>query len=70
MAGSLSWQTVCDLTDKEAKDLYDKLHKNALCKWAELVGEDDDNYMQVLKSFDQTRLANTTYELFGNLIRR
>ena len=68
LANSPIVQAECDLSEKEAKKLYNKLKENTLCKWAELVGEDDNNYMEVLESFDHTLLANTVYDLFGNLI--
>lgn len=55
----------CDLEDKKAKRLYKDLFGNGRCEWAELVGEDDDNYMDVLESFDHTMIARTFAELFG-----
>ena len=45
-------QARCDLEDWQAKKLFKCLFSNGLCEWAELVGEDDDNYMDVLDSFD------------------
>ena len=45
-------QARCDLEDWQAKKLFKSLFSNGLCEWAELVGEDDDNYMDVLDSFD------------------
>lgn len=69
MAGQQSYTAECDLTNKEAKKKFEALKKNALCEWAELVGEEDENYMEILKYFDHTEMARKVYkvkrELFG-----
>ena len=41
----------CDLSDKKARKLYSELERNGVCEWAELVGEDDDNYMDIIDKF-------------------
>ena len=54
---------VCDLTDKQALKLFEELKTNALCEWGELVGEDDDNYMDILDSFDNMKLARMMHQI-------
>ncbi|MCQ2270995.1 MAG: hypothetical protein MJZ52_07205 [Bacteroidales bacterium] len=49
----------CDLSDKQAKRKFKDLSKNARCGWAELVGEDDDNYMEIIDEFDHIDIAQT-----------
>lgn len=63
-AGEAS-QTQCDMTEKAARKKFEKLKTDALCEWAELIGEDDDNYMEVLEDFDQTKLANIMKSIIG-----
>jgi len=53
------------MEDRKARRLFKDLFGNGRCEWAELVGEDDDNYMDVLESFDHTMIARTFAELFG-----
>lgn len=65
MAGDNRYQTKCDLTKVKAEKVYKDLYQNALCQWAELVGEDDYDYMEVIKSFDHSEIANTLYTVFG-----
>lgn len=65
MAGDSSCTAECDLTEKQARKRFEELKKNALCKWAELVGEDDDDYMEVLEDFDHTKLANIMKSIIG-----
>ena len=48
---------ICDLSEKKARQIYSELERDGLCEWAELVGEDDDNYMEVLESFDHIESA-------------
>lgn len=50
--GFPTWQAECDMTDKKAHKLFDKLSNDRFCMWAELVSEDDETYMDVLDSFD------------------
>lgn len=45
------------MTERKARNRFEKLKTDALCMWGELVGEDDHNYMDVLESFDKTREA-------------
>lgn len=62
----------CDLTKRQAKKKFKELKNDVRCGWAELVGEEDDNYMDILDSFDHvstarelTRLADAFAELFS-----
>lgn len=57
MAGQSTWTAVCDLSEKKARNLFAELKSNALCEWGELVGEDDNNYMEILDEFDHIKLA-------------
>ena len=50
-----STQAECDLTEKQAKRIFSDLKQDSLCLWAELVGEDEDNYMEILDQFDQDK---------------
>ena len=52
MAGQMSYTAECDLATRKAKALFNSLKKEPECEWAELVGEDDDDYMDILDSFD------------------
>lgn len=52
MYGSELYKAECDLSDKQAKKIFKDLQNNPLCLWSELVGEDDDNYMDVIDSYD------------------
>lgn len=63
-AGEAS-QAQCDMTEKAARKKFEELKTDALCEWAELVGEDDDNYMEVLEDFDHIRLARIIDSLIG-----
>ena len=60
-------QVRCDLEDKQAKKLFGRLFSDGLCEWAELVGEDDDNYMDVLESFDHIDLARSMAKIVGEI---
>ena len=51
----------CDMTEKSARKLFEELKEKSLCEWAELVGEEDENYMDVLDSFDHISLARSVY---------
>ncbi len=57
----------CDMEDRKARRLYKDLFSNGLCEWAELVGEDDDNYMDVLESFDHIDLARSMAKIVGEI---
>lgn len=59
-------QCECDLSDKQAKRKFKELSKNDRCGWAELVGEDDDNYMKIIDSFDHIKQAQTLTLLFDS----
>ena len=54
----------CDMTSKAARKFYDELSHKGFCEWAELVGEDDDDYMDVLDSFDHVKIAR----MFGSIM--
>lgn len=67
MAGQ-TYTAVCDLTDKKAVTLFRKVCADGRCEWAELVGEDDDNYMEILDAYDNPmamKLYRIMKELFG-----
>ena len=57
------YQAKCDMSDKKARKFFDELSRKGLCEWAELVGEDDDNYMEILDSFDHTKIARAFAEI-------
>lgn len=58
-------QAKCDMEEWMARKFYKNMFSNGLCKWAELVGEEDNNYMDVLESFDHTNIANAFGEILG-----
>jgi hypothetical protein len=67
MAGQ-EMQAVCDMTEKKAREMFDKLKNygsssKGFCEWAELVGEDDDNYMDILDSFDHIKQAQMLFKI-------
>ena len=49
MAGEGSYRAECDLSDAKARKLYDIVKRNGECMWAELVGEEEENYMDILE---------------------
>ena len=59
----------CDLTEKKAKKRFEELKQAGTCMWVELVGEEDDNYMEVLDYYDKTEtakmIASIMSQLFG-----
>lgn len=59
----------CDLTDKEANKRFNELKKNQRCLWVELVGEDDHNYMEIVKSFDQPQDVIKVQRVFDELFK-
>ena len=67
MAGDPTYTAVCDLEDKKAQKMYRDLQKNGLCEWGELVGEDDDNYMDILESFEQIEMARKLKSVMESL---
>lgn len=67
MIGSRTYQAECDLTAGKAKALYKKLGENGLCEWAELVGEDDDDYMEIIDSFDHIKQARMIASIIGKI---
>ena len=64
MAGQASCAE-CDLPEKKARIRFKELEHNALCEWAELVGEDDDDYMDVLEDFEHIKLARMIKSIVG-----
>lgn len=56
-------QCECDLTKRQAKRKFKELSKNGRCAWAELVGEDEDNYMEIIDSFDHIGIARAATSL-------
>lgn len=58
-------QAECDLTEKKARRRFEELKEAGLCEWAELVGEDEDNYMEILDSFDHIKLARMLASILG-----
>ena len=57
----------CDMGERKARRLFKDLSTKGLCEWAELVGEDDDNYMDILDSFDHSDIARTMYKVMQEL---
>ena len=66
LAGS-SEVAICDLSNKEAIKLYCGMKRNGECMWGELVGEDDDNYMDVIESFERIKEAQRLHEMLRSL---
>lgn len=60
---------VCDLSDKAAIKLYADMKRNGECMWGELVGEDDDNYMEVLDSFERIKEAQKLHQMLRSLFK-
>ena len=61
----LAIECKCDMTNKQAEKFYKDLSENVRCGWAEMVGEDDDNYMDVIKSFYHEKTAVFLTQMFG-----
>lgn len=59
----LGYQAKCDLTEKQAKKLFNELKENAVCGWAELVSEEENNYMEVIEEFEKIKLAKKISKL-------
>ena len=53
------------MTSKAARKFFDELSHKGLCEWAELVGEDDDDYMDVLDAFDHIKIARMFGKIMG-----
>ena len=67
--GDCTYSVACDLPDKKAKAEFERLKKDGFCEWAELVGEDDENYMDILDQFDKTDEARKLYKVFSELFK-
>jgi len=57
----------CDLQEWQARKLYKDLFCKGLCEWAELVGEEEEDYMDVLESFDHTDMARMIASIIGRI---
>ena len=66
-AGQTGWSAECDLSEKKARKRFEELKRDGFCKWVELVGEDDDNYMEILDSYDKTRTALMIASIMGRI---
>lgn len=60
---------VCDLSDKDAIKLYADMKRNGECMWGELVGEDDDNYMDVIESFERIKEAQRLDQMLKSIVK-
>ena len=58
---------LCDLSNREAKKKYLELQCNGECEWAELVGEDEDDYMEILESFDHIESAKRMHKILQEM---
>lgn len=65
MVGNNWYTAECDLSDRKAKNRFKELKEHGLCEWVELVGEDDDNYMEILESYDKTKTARMIAMIMG-----
>ena len=65
MVNQSGWSAECDLSERQAKKRFAELKEHGLCEWVELVGEDEDNYMDVLDSYDKTKEARMIAEILG-----
>lgn len=66
LAGDEFYKAECDLTEKGARERYEECKKNCFCLWAELVGEEDDNYIVVIESYENKN-ALRIYEFMNEL---
>ena len=63
MAEEGSYTAECDLSNANARKLYEGVKRNGECMWGELVGEDEENYMDVLEQFDRTEEAIRVHKI-------
>ena len=68
IAGRGGYEAKCDLTERQARKLFNELKTDGLCEWAELVGEDDDNYMEIIEYYDNFKNARAMKDMFGDLV--
>lgn len=66
LAGDECYTAECDLTEKAARKRYEDCKKNGICIWAELVSEEDGNYMEIIESFEN-RDALRIFEIMNEL---
>lgn len=59
----------CDLSEKKARKLFSELCKDGKCMWGELVGEDDDNYMDVIESFERIKEAQRLDQMLKSIVK-
>lgn len=69
MANEPTDRAICDLTDSTAKRKYKEICKNGFCEWAELVGEEDHNYMDVLEQYDNSKTARMIYSIMNSMFK-
>ena len=55
----------CDMEPRRARKFFGELSHKGLCEWAELVGEDDEDYMVVLDDFDHVKMARMLASIMG-----
>lgn len=60
-------QVECDMTERKARSLYNKLKEDGCCGWGELVAEEDEEggYMEIIDSFDHWQLAKAASEFIA-----
>ena len=63
MAGTDDYQVKFYDLKKSAHKFYEKLKEDSLCEWAELVGDDEDDYMEVIESFEQIEHARSVKKI-------
>lgn len=68
MVGDQDYQVKFYELKKPAKKFYDGLKENVRCEWAELVGDDEDDYMEVLESFEQIEFANRMAKIVAEVM--
>ena len=61
------YEAECDLTEKRARKRFKQLQEAGTCMWVELVGEDEDDYMEILDSFDKTKTAKMIASVMGEI---
>lgn len=63
--GMASYHAECDLPDRQAHKRFNELKEDGLCEWVELVGEDEEDYMEVLDCYDKTKTARMIASIIG-----
>ena len=57
----------CDLEDKKARARFAELKKYWRCGWVELVGEEEENYMEVIESFERIQETQRTTAMLDSI---